>query len=99
MKRVQQVEYVGKRYYGRIIMGAELTVSLSGVKAGQTVRLVRVDAGHGLKHRLAAMGLLSNTKIKVLRNEGKGQLVVNVKGSKVVLGRGMSEKIIVEPSG
>jgi Fe2+ transport system protein FeoA len=77
-------------------MSAESKVSLSKVEAGQTVRLIRVDAGHGLKHRLAAMGLLSNTKIKVLRNEGKGQLVINVKGSKVVLGRGMAEKIMVE---
>lgn len=77
-------------------MSDETAATLSEVKAGQTVRLVRVDAGHGLKHRLAAMGLLANTKIKVLRNEGKGQLIVNVKGSKVVLGRGMSEKIMVE---
>lgn len=80
-------------------MSDESAASLSKVKAGQTVRLVRVEAGHGLKHRLAAMGLLSNTKIKVLRNEGRGQLIVNVKGTKVVLGRGMSEKIIVEPAG
>jgi ferrous iron transport protein A len=80
-------------------MSDESAASLSKVKAGQTVRLVRVEAGHRLKHRLAAMGLLSNTKIKVLRNEGRGQLIVNVKGTKVVLGRGMSEKIMVEPAG
>lgn len=78
-------------------MSGESSISLSEVKVGQTVMLVRVDAGHGLKHRLAAMGLLANTKIKVLRNEGRGQLIVSVKGSKVVLGRGMSEKMIVEP--
>ena len=77
-------------------MSDESAVPLSEVKVGQTVRLVRIDAGHGLKHRLAAMGLLANTKIKVLRNEGRGQLIVSVKGSKVVLGRGMSEKIMVE---
>jgi ferrous iron transport protein A len=80
-------------------MSGESVVSLSEAKVGQTVRLVRVQAGHGLKHRLAAMGLLSNTKIKVLRNEGRGQLIVSVKGTKVVLGRGMSEKIMVESAG
>ena len=80
-------------------MNGESAVSLSDVKVGQTVVLVKVQAGHSLKHRLAAMGLLANTTIKVLRNEGKGQLIVSVKGSKVVLGRGMSEKIMVEPAG
>lgn len=80
-------------------MSDESVVSLSEAKAGQTVRLVRVQAGHGLKHRLAAMGLLANTKIKVLRNEGRGQLIVNVRGTKVVLGRGMSEKMMVESAG
>ena len=80
-------------------MSDKSVVSLSKAKAGQTVRLVKVQAGHGLKHRLAAMGLLANTKIKVLRNEGRGQLIVSVKGSKVVLGRGMSEKIMVESAG
>jgi ferrous iron transport protein A len=80
-------------------MSDESVVSLSETKIGQTVRLVRVEAGHGLKHRLAAMGLLPNTKIKLLRNEGKGQLIISVKGTKVVLGRGMSEKIMVEWAG
>ena len=80
-------------------MSDESVVSLSETKIGQTVRLVSVDAGHSLKHRLAAMGLLPNTKIKLLRKEGKGQLIISVKGSKVVLGRGMSEKIMVESAG
>jgi len=77
-------------------MSDESIISLSEVEVGRTVRLIRVEAGHRLKHRLAAMGLLANTKIKVLRNEGRGQLIISVKGTKVVLGRGMSEKIIVE---
>jgi len=68
---------------------------LSEVPAGQTVRLISVDAGQGLKSRLAAMGLLTNVSIHVMRNDFCGQLIVRVKNTKVVLGRGMSQKVLV----
>jgi Fe2+ transport system protein FeoA len=68
---------------------------LSEVPAGQTVRLVKVDAGHGLTSRLAAMGLLANVSVEVLRNDFRGQLIVRVKNTKVVLGRGMAQKVQV----
>ena len=69
--------------------------TLDEMKAGSTVRIVRVDSGHSLNNRLAAMGLLKNTEMKVVRNDGAGQIIVAVKSSKVILGRGMSHKIFV----
>lgn len=68
---------------------------LSQVEAGQTVRLVSVDAGIDLKQRLAAMGLLPNVQITVVRNWHCGRIIVNVKNTKVVLGRGMAHKVMV----
>jgi len=41
------------------------------------------------------MGLLPNVQIRVVRNDGAGQIIVNVKNSKVILGRGMSHKVFV----
>ncbi|MHC4290984.1 MAG: FeoA family protein, partial [Planctomycetota bacterium] len=51
--------------------------------------------GHGLKNRLAAMGLMTDVEIRVVRNDGAGQIIINVKNSKVILGRGMSHKVFV----
>jgi len=68
---------------------------LNEVCAGTTVRVVEIEAGQGLKNRLAAMGLLANVQIRVVRNDGAGQIIVNVKNSKVILGRGMSHKVFV----
>lgn len=68
---------------------------LNDVRAGTTVRIVEVEAGHSLKNRLASMGLLANVQIRVVRNDGAGQIIVNVKNSKVILGRGMSHKVFV----
>ena len=69
--------------------------ALDKIKAGNTVRIVRIDSGHTLKNRLAAMGLLKETEITVIRNDGAGQIIVAVKSSKIILGRGMSHKIFV----
>ena len=68
---------------------------LSMVGAGETVRVVKVNVGRGLNTRLAAMGLASNTEVTVVSNTHPGPFVVNVKGSKVMLGRGIAHKITV----
>lgn len=69
--------------------------SLDEIAAGTTVRIAAINAGHGLNNRLAAMGLLVNVEIRVLRNDHSGQIIVSVKNSKMILGRGMSHKIFV----
>ena len=71
-------------------------MSLSSVPSGKRVRLMTVDAGRGLRARLAAMGLVPGVEIEVVRNTGRGPFVVAVKGSRVMLGRGMVQKVIVE---
>ena len=68
---------------------------LSVVMAGETVKLAKIDAGRGLNSRLASMGLLPNVEITVVRNSHPGPFVINVKGSKMMLGRGMAHKIMV----
>jgi len=69
---------------------------LSTVQSGQTVRLVRIDAGHGLKSRLIAMGLVPNAQITVVRQAERGPIVIIVKDTKMMLGRGMAQKIVVQ---
>jgi len=69
--------------------------SLSTVRAGETVNLARIDAGRGLKSRLAAMGLVSDVEITVVSDGRPGPFVISVKNSKMMLGRGMAHKIMV----
>jgi len=68
---------------------------LTIVPAGRRVRLVAVDAGQGLKGRLAAMGLVPGVEIEMLRNSPQGPFLIAVKGSRIILGRGMAQKIII----
>jgi ferrous iron transport protein A len=69
---------------------------LSTVRTGETVRLVRVDAGRGLNSRLAAMGFVPDVKITVVCNGHPGPFVVIVKDVKMMLGRGAAHKIMVK---
>jgi len=68
---------------------------LSAVTAGETVKLVKIEAGRGLNSRLASMGLHPNVEITVVRNDHPGPFVISVKDSKMMLGRGMAHKIVV----
>jgi len=68
---------------------------LSKITDGEKVILVKVDAGRELKSRLASMGLLPQTEITVISNKHPGPFMISVKKTKMMLGRGMADKIMV----
>jgi len=68
---------------------------LSTVSAGETVKLASIEAGRGLNSRLASMGLVADVEITVVSNSHPGPFVISVKGSRMMLGRGMAQKIAV----
>jgi Fe2+ transport system protein FeoA len=76
-------------------METAITRPLSQVEEGQTVCIVGVDGGRELRSRLTTMGLLPKTRIKVVRNGKSGPFVISVKNSKMALGRGVVDKIMV----
>jgi ferrous iron transport protein A len=69
---------------------------LAIVQSGRQVRVVAIEAGHRLQGRLANMGLVPGMEIRVLSNSMRGPFLIEVKGSRIMLGRGMAQKIIVE---
>ena len=68
---------------------------LTIIRVGRIVKLVAVEAGGGLQGRLAAMGLVPGVEMEVLRNTPHGPFLIGVKGSRIMLGRGMAQKIRV----
>lgn len=72
--------------------------TLAELKPSSTARIVRVEAGYGLKARLTGMGFVPGAKVKILENIG-GHIVVVVGepiGRTVALSRGIASKVIVE---
>ena len=76
-------------------MNDKTEVKLSTIGPGETVIFKHVTVGDELRTRLAAMGMFTNVEMTVVSNNSRGPFVVNIKGSKIALGRKMAEKIIV----
>ncbi|MBM4156201.1 MAG: ferrous iron transport protein A [Lentisphaerae bacterium] len=70
---------------------------LASCKGGRDVRLAGIRAGRELRARLAAMGLVPGIRLRVMRQEGGGPLVVALRGMRLAIGRVMAEKMDVEP--
>ena len=74
----------------------EMTESiLSRVASGEKVVVLALGAGWGLQRRLADLGLTPGVEIKVISSGRPGQVVIDVRGSRLALGRGVARKIIV----
>jgi len=69
--------------------------SLDLIDQKKSVKCVSIDAGCSLKSKLNAMGLIPGTEIKVFHNTQKGPMIVEIKQSRIALGRGMAKKIKV----
>ena len=67
---------------------------LTKAPLGKPVRLVSIDGGKKLNHRLVEMGLTPGVKIRILQNSG-GPLLLAISDSRIALGRGMAQKINV----
>jgi ferrous iron transport protein A len=71
---------------------------LTQAPPGHPVRLIEIDAGKALRHRLTELGLTPGVTLTVVQDDG-GPLLVTVRESRVALGRGMAEKILVREIG
>jgi Fe2+ transport system protein FeoA len=68
---------------------------LSSIAVGQRVKLVQINAGRRLNHRLAELGLTPGVELAVLQ-ANNGPLLLSVRGSRIAIGNGMAKKISVE---
>jgi len=65
--------------------------------SGQSGRVVEVQGGHGLVNRLSAMGIRPGKKItKISSMLMRGPVTVQASRTKLAVGFGMANKIIVE---
>ncbi|MDM8533145.1 FeoA family protein [Clostridiaceae bacterium HSG29] len=71
-------------------------VFLNNVKENTSVELEELCSNGRLRRKLQEMGLTKGVRFTVINNTHDGPVVINVRGSKLALGLGMSEKIMVK---
>ena len=82
-----------------------MEVPLTALKKGESGIITSIRAapgrgrcwGWGFQKRLVDMGLTPGTKVKMIRSAPfNGPIEVLVRGYRLILGRGMAERILVE---
>jgi ferrous iron transport protein A len=73
-------------------------MTLSSAKAGIRLVLVAVQAGRNLASRLAELGIFPGVEIMIIKNDGGGPVICEIRGSRVMLGRGEANKVLVRKS-
>lgn len=71
-------------------------MSLLAVNNGQSVVLRDIDWGIKLKRKLQDMGLTPGVRINMIQKPRFGPCVVEVRGTRLALGRGIVSKIFVD---
>lgn len=71
---------------------------LDTAKQGEKLTIKEIMGGAGVRMRLLTMGLRRGDQIDIVTNISKGQLVIAVEGKRYVLGRGLAQKILVQPA-
>ena len=74
---------------------ADVTIPLNTAPINSMVEISTVIGCPHINHRLAELGLSTGSRITIIQSSGTGPVIVLTKGSRIALGQGMSEKILV----
>ena len=70
---------------------------LSTLKTGALAQIENMRGGQNFLSRLATLGFTPGAQIRVVQNYGHGPIIVNLRDTRVALGRGEAAKILVSP--
>jgi ferrous iron transport protein A len=71
-------------------------LTLSDIKTGEHAVYINIQAGRAVASRLTSLGFTPGVMIEMTQNYGHGPLLVNIRGTRVALGRHEAQKIYVQ---
>ena len=72
------------------------TTSLLALQNGDSGRIAAIEGDSLLIRRMLSLGLRVGTVVNMVNHRGKGVVIQNA-GTRVALGSGVAEKLLVEP--
>lgn len=88
------------RFWNRPKLSDRQTVAsglpLVCAQPGQRMRIVSINGGNSIQSRLAELGVFPQEEVQVLSRTKHGPLLLMVRGSKLALGRGLGQSVMVE---
>ena len=74
-------------------------MKLNEGEVGETYLVINVTADAAITRRLEALGVNEMTPVSVLNKKGSGSLIIKVRGTRLALGKKISDGILVEEAG
>ena len=71
-------------------------IPLAMLPEDEEAKIVEVRGGRGLVRRLSELGFTPGAKVKILFSNSPGPVLIDVRGSRIALGRGLLMRIIVD---
>jgi ferrous iron transport protein A len=69
---------------------------LAELRPAQRAVIQELQGGYSFRSRLAALGFVPGTVVRMLRNLGHGPVIVNVRDTRIALGREEAQKVLVQ---
>ena len=82
--------------FERHMSNLQPTTSLLTLKTGHSGRISPIEGGNQMVRRMLSLGLRVGTVVNMLNHRGKSVVIQNA-GTRVALGPGIAEKLLVEP--
>lgn len=104
-RRQQLPEDVASHITARILSPEETgeayddSIPLSALAPGETGIIRGFRAGRGMVSRCLALGFTPGTAVEMVQNAGRGPVIVLVRDTRVALGRGEAQKVMVVKRG
>ncbi len=74
---------------------SEERTPLTALPPGQVGMVRELAGGLGFRSRLATLGFTPGAKLTMVQNFGHGPLIVNIRDTRIALGRGEAAKVYV----
>ena len=75
-----------------------ILISLATAKAGEKVTVREIIGESHAKTRLTSMGIRPGDLLEIISNDGQGKLIVGQGSTRLAVGMGLAEKVIVAPA-
>lgn len=80
-------------------VGAKEAKCLADLAVGQSGTVMALVGGHGFVGRMAALGFTPGAEVSVVRNSGRGPLIVAVLDTHIALGRRQAMQVYIRANG
>jgi len=77
-------------------LSVDNTRPLSELPTGQSAIVQDLRGGYGFRSRLAVLGFTPGVEITMLQNLSHGPIIVNLRDTRIALGRGEAKRILVK---